>query len=536
MAETNYISSIKTSDGKRYGIKDPDARIRMTEITWHELVSLRNNSQLIPGMQYRITDYNCTTTQEDTKSANHPFDIIVTADSTNKLNEVARAIQRKGDVYFSKCNLAAWKIWYCLDNDTKRFAWADNTDNTASSIVKVVSGNNIYYLYPINKRHVVKYKIRNDSGELVTTSTGFDLYKSYNPDDTNYYGLKVGPQRAMYDLGSELRDTLDENEHFTTLGAITSGTKDELLVAYPNAVVDKNGHGVIYRMIDEHGNDCPYDFKNIMFKRYYAVNSDEPNSGTTQYGYNYISLGKDTEDYYYLFNVDTDITKYKYFYTFSYDDGVNINDASIVLSAYRNNVIGNAYINITIDDSTKYDCKWLNNIVLISVNETDAYDHNLGYYTIFGVNCTSITLINSSHNIFGDNCSNIILGSSSVNNTFSSNCTYINFENVNHSSIEEKCNNIHLSMGININFKNSAYIDIDRIYDSTLCGYNIVLPIGKIYYNIYTLLLNFDNSTDISEYLKEDTVDTPTSGFLQFIGKDSSGKVVSYTLDKIINS
>mgnify|MGYP003292169835 CR=1 FL=1 len=28
-----------------------------------------------------------------------------------------------------------------------------------------------------------------------------------------------------------------------------------------------NGKGVIYRMIDEHNNDCPYDFKNIMFKR-----------------------------------------------------------------------------------------------------------------------------------------------------------------------------------------------------------------------------------------------------------------------------
>jgi len=28
-----------------------------------------------------------------------------------------------------------------------------------------------------------------------------------------------------------------------------------------------SGKGVIYRLIDEFGNDCPYDFKNIMFKR-----------------------------------------------------------------------------------------------------------------------------------------------------------------------------------------------------------------------------------------------------------------------------
>ena len=29
----------------------------------------------------------------------------------------------------------------------------------------------------------------------------------------------------------------------------------------------ESGKGVIYRLIDEFGNDCPYDFKNIMFKR-----------------------------------------------------------------------------------------------------------------------------------------------------------------------------------------------------------------------------------------------------------------------------
>lgn len=79
-------------------------------------------------MQYRITDYACTTTQENTKSAGHPFDIIVTADSENTLNEKARAIQHEGDTYFADCDLSAWKIWYCLDNDATRFAWADSVN------------------------------------------------------------------------------------------------------------------------------------------------------------------------------------------------------------------------------------------------------------------------------------------------------------------------------------------------------------------------------------------------------------------------
>lgn len=36
----------------------------------------------------------------------------------------------------------------------------------------------------------------------------------------------------------------------------------------------QRGKGVIYRLIDEWGNDCPYDFKNIQFKRYAAGTSD----------------------------------------------------------------------------------------------------------------------------------------------------------------------------------------------------------------------------------------------------------------------
>ena len=100
----------------------------ITPITYAELVALRNSSSLVAGMQYRITDYACTTTQENTQSAGHPFDIIVTADSENKLNEVARAIQHEGDTYFADCDLNAWKIWYCLDNDATRFAWADSVN------------------------------------------------------------------------------------------------------------------------------------------------------------------------------------------------------------------------------------------------------------------------------------------------------------------------------------------------------------------------------------------------------------------------
>ena len=102
----------------------------LIEINHSNLVNLRDNGQLIPGVQYRITDYVTTTSQENTQSAGHQFDIIVTATDKSTLNEVAKAIQHDGDTYFTEngANLDAWEIKYTLDNDTDKFYWADATN------------------------------------------------------------------------------------------------------------------------------------------------------------------------------------------------------------------------------------------------------------------------------------------------------------------------------------------------------------------------------------------------------------------------
>ena len=95
---------------------------KIIEISHADLVALRDSSQLVPGQQYRIIDYITTTTQENTRSAGHQFDIIVTALNESTLSEEAQAIQHSNDEYFGNSNLSAWKLWYCLDNDTNRFA------------------------------------------------------------------------------------------------------------------------------------------------------------------------------------------------------------------------------------------------------------------------------------------------------------------------------------------------------------------------------------------------------------------------------
>ena len=104
----------------------------MVETTYAELKNMRDNGTLTPGMWYRITDYVCTTTQSNTISAGNKFDVIVLATGKNSLSEQAKAINhtpQEGETdYFANSNLSAWQIWYCLDNDTNRFIWADSTN------------------------------------------------------------------------------------------------------------------------------------------------------------------------------------------------------------------------------------------------------------------------------------------------------------------------------------------------------------------------------------------------------------------------
>lgn len=104
-------------DGTRLRL---DVDSLQSSLTYAELRTLIENSLLIPGMKYRITDYE---TIIDTSyhiaesgvtitSANHPFDLIVTATSSNTLDCNAQAVLREGDTYFINSELHKWKIKY----------------------------------------------------------------------------------------------------------------------------------------------------------------------------------------------------------------------------------------------------------------------------------------------------------------------------------------------------------------------------------------------------------------------------------------
>ena len=152
------------------------------EITWSDLKAKRDAGELTSSQFYRIIDYQCTTTESNTRSAGHQFDIIVLALSKNTLSEQAYAALHSGDTYFANNDLSAWKLWYCLDNDTKRFAWADST-NGKGVIYRMIDEfnndipydfKNIQFMHPIESTPYYYYTFTNNIG-----STDYSLDKSY---------------------------------------------------------------------------------------------------------------------------------------------------------------------------------------------------------------------------------------------------------------------------------------------------------------------------------------------------------------------
>lgn len=154
------------------------------EITWSELKAKKDAGELTLGQLYRITDYQCTTVQSNTRSAGHQFDIIVLALTNNTLSEQAWAALHSGDTYFANNNLSAWKLWYCLDNDTNRFAWADSTN-----------GKGVIYRMIDEFNNDIPYDFKNIQFRNLLSNTTYPYYyytfASANVEDNTDYSLSA---------------------------------------------------------------------------------------------------------------------------------------------------------------------------------------------------------------------------------------------------------------------------------------------------------------------------------------------------------
>lgn len=314
--------------------------------TYAELKALRDAGNLVAGQQYRITDYECTARSgdEDVRSAGHRFDVIVTADSPTTLNEDARACHHDGDAYFANCNLEAWELKYSLDNDARRFKWA-----TEGGIESMDSYNS--YGNPLKRCPQFDGRMLDE----------FSVYRyAWGTDDD----VEAGDKYAFVYSKTEFPLPNDE---------VLDSRTDNITIVPPF------GKGVIYWMRDEWGNECPYDFKNIMFLRY-----------------------------------DDDT----YAYTCSLQDGDTHSDMTI--AQFREDWEEN-------DHPLAYDvvmlpCRSADYLGMQELNYNVIISTEGGVYDIsFGYDC--------ARNTIGGACSRITFGNGCIQNDVSSSCSCITFGN-----------------------------------------------------------------------------------------------------------
>lgn len=112
----------------------------MQQVTYSELVELRDNGELVSGKYYRITDYVATANSESSYTpTNIPLDIIIMALTEDTLCQEGYAVKRSGYNYTAPINenfITTIKIYYTLDNDIDAFDWAD-TENGKGVIYKM---------------------------------------------------------------------------------------------------------------------------------------------------------------------------------------------------------------------------------------------------------------------------------------------------------------------------------------------------------------------------------------------------------------
>lgn len=350
----------------------------LVNIQYHTLKALRDNSQLVPGTQYRIIDYYCTTIQEDTRSAGNSFNIIVTADNEYTLNENARAVRQEGDEYYANnnSNLTAWQLRYTLDN----VKWSERP------YTKITQTNPSEDWYFISTDKIVEYN-----------GTQYRLWLgSY--EFTRGNG-KYAASVLNYSSGTDLYLYDEETEEVYTEDIV--GKIDTITNYYGE------GKGTILWMKDEFGNECPYDFKNIQFKRWKAYDTRQGRRLQDRY----VSAGSHRNPSGITNQNDSDFI---WAYTFSNtSSGSTIEDYSL---NPKNNKYFGSYGNIIKENTDDY----LNNIVI----------YNRSYCNYFGCDCQYITIADYSsgdysyNNIFEGENRRIILGRNCSDNCFKNRASY----------------------------------------------------------------------------------------------------------------
>ena len=242
--------------GQLYGSADVDMCVN---VTYNELVNLVNTKQLVPGQQYRITNYMCYAASSEYTSAANSFDIIVVADDVDKLNENARATHHKGGTRFANCDLSAWELKYSLFNDTDRFPWANTLDGRGVIYYMKDEWNNECG-YDFKNIKFRRYKIEQTADNYLNVNGGYGIDNS----DVGYQ-VRQYETEYFYTFTDPVTDddaTLDGYSRENVIKSIPGGLPNNVFLhrAYCN-VLEGGSDGNTFNSITENNVFGP------MFKR-----------------------------------------------------------------------------------------------------------------------------------------------------------------------------------------------------------------------------------------------------------------------------
>lgn len=431
-------------------------------ITYSQLKYLRDNGKLIPRCYYRITDYQCTTSKANTMSAGHVFDIIVTADDESTLNEVARAAKHDGDTYFANNDLSAWKIWYCIDNDTTRFEWADST-NGKGVIYRMIDEWNNDVPYDFKNIKFARWKLSNPVGYIndfdydnwednwIKESTPFNSLKN------GFFGLSSANNKFyyIYDTSEEIYKykveyTISESPtYYYTFGKNTdysinglnysnvikeykSSNKIQLNnIVFLNSGCYNNTFGINCYNNTLGGNSYSNSFGNNCFYNTFgefvvAENNDIIGCTHNIFGNNC------------YYNSFMGQCNYNNFSNNCYDnnfgnDFYEYNDVGCSYNTFDNGCYENNFDNECHNNTFGKDCSYniFDRNCSYNILGNHCFDNTFSNYcegNIFGNHCYGNNFDSScDYNIFGNDCFYNILGNNCSDNTFGNGCYYIEF-------------------------------------------------------------------------------------------------------------
>lgn len=111
--------------------------VEVIHTTYSELVALKNNSSLKPNTEYAIMDYCFTSNQNGQIPMTNKggFAVVVRTNENGELKHKARAMYGTltEENSFDQRGIECWELMYDIENDTSKYAWAD--ESTGKGVV-----------------------------------------------------------------------------------------------------------------------------------------------------------------------------------------------------------------------------------------------------------------------------------------------------------------------------------------------------------------------------------------------------------------